>query len=191
MKTLRIALIALTAALLMSCGGSSNKAAAERTSDIRITSYGVGPISFSGSSDLVVMKGYQVTMNTDTGILTVKAEDGEEVISKEWETITVKGYEFKTEEGIHVGMPIAEAVKLLDGSLRAYSMDENNKVFGICRHFDGPDVVEEDDNIMFFVDDSAIKEVIFDRVIDDPSSITAEDFEPEAKITKITVTELL
>lgn len=195
MKTVKIASLVLAAAFIFAgCGGKTKKqegeaAAKERTTEYVITYEGVGPVNFMPGAELPALKGYVATLD-DTGKLTVNAEDGDMVMIREWETITVYGPEFKTEEGVHVGMTLGEAIPLmLQGeTLVVYGVANDEITVG--RRFTSGNVVEEDDSISYWVDGSAVKEGSRAKLQADPRA-TADDLDPEAKITKISVTQLL
>lgn len=132
MKTTRLVLIALSAIILAACGGGkkANTAVVETVEEetapvILITSEGVGPVTFTATAEEMNLgEGYTVaeTQEEDMGDIfrtfTVKDKDGKTAIVRTDYMINIYAPEFQTEDGLHAGMKVGEAIKLLGEDIK-------------------------------------------------------------------------
>lgn len=202
-----IFLMLLAAAVMAGCGGGKAKKqdGGETTEqaeskwandpgapELVITYMGVSPFNFAPGNATHEVEDFYKIEYVGEGTwdqYVVRDTKNNVVIRREYEVITVYSPLFKTEEGVHVDMPVAEAVKLMGDDLRIYGSLENG--YSVCRHFGGPDTVEEDDAVSIVMSGDAVKAESREKLAADSSKVTADDFTPEAKVERISIVELL
>ncbi|MDL2320174.1 hypothetical protein LJC45_03475 [Alistipes sp. OttesenSCG-928-B03] len=180
MKLRRLLAVAYSAIMMVGVmSGCGEKQAAIYT----ITPEGVGPVTFT--FDVPQMKGYTVEsvveeeFDEEYKVLNVTDAEGKVVIRRtEDYLIEVLGEEFKTDTGIHVGMPVVEAVEKMGGEPEIFNPWPSLEF-----------LFTVDDVIAYVVAGQDLKGGVaeLEEYSLRPFDVTVESFRPDTRITAIKI----
>ena len=154
-----------------------------------ITADGVGEFTLTAEKpDLG--NAYSITTETETVVdemdgdytetITTVKNNKDEIVMQRVNNYLIEVFypEFKTVEGIHVGMPISDAVKLMEGKVEVYNPNPTiDFIFTV------------DDKIAFVVSGNDLKggSAEFDKYYLNPFEVTVENFNADATIKSIKI----
>lgn len=175
-------ILLLSAAVVMTACGKAG------TPDYTITPEGVGPLTLTAET-VDFGEGYETVSETivdemdgySETILTIADSEGNVVARRLGNyMIEVVSSDFKTSDGIHAGMPVAE-LENIRKNIYVRMLPDMGRAFRLF----------SEGNIGFKVDGDRLKggSEAFDNFYMNPGDITVDDFSPGTKIESIIISE--